>query len=131
MTTRISLDSIYPSCNGPRMLRVRGYMEMRSTCNLVNLQMMHRMYIMIDVQTLIVMYMLIIIYHFICCTRATLQCILHKLSSSGPKRDRQNMPVSLTDMQPVNTQLFMTVNLSGFEQRWLNGIHWLVKITSY
>ena len=24
--------SIYTSCNGPRILRVRGYMEMRSTC---------------------------------------------------------------------------------------------------
>ena len=30
--------SIYPSCNGPRILKVKGYMEMRSTCNLVDVQ---------------------------------------------------------------------------------------------
>ena len=36
---------IYPSCDGSRILRVRGYMEMCSTCNLVDVQMMHGIYI--------------------------------------------------------------------------------------
>ena len=40
--------SIYPSCDGPRILRVRGYMEMRSTCNLVDMQMMCGIYIYIN-----------------------------------------------------------------------------------
>ena len=31
--------------NGYRMLRVRGYMEMSFTCNLVNVQTMHRIHI--------------------------------------------------------------------------------------
>ena len=31
--------------NGYRMLRVRGYMEMPSMCNLINVQMMHVIYI--------------------------------------------------------------------------------------
>ena len=40
-----------------------SYMEMRSTCNLVNVQMMHGIYIYIsiDVQTLIIMYVLFIV----------------------------------------------------------------------
>ena len=37
--------SIYPSRNGPRILRVRGYMEMHSMCNLVDVQMMCGIYI--------------------------------------------------------------------------------------
>ena len=36
---------IYPSCDGSRILRVRGYMEMHSTCNLVDVQTMCRIYI--------------------------------------------------------------------------------------
>ena len=39
------LTGIYPSYDGSRILRVRGYMEMLSTCNLVNVQMMHGIYI--------------------------------------------------------------------------------------
>ena len=54
---------IYPSCNGPRIVRVKGYMEMHFTCNLVDVQMMHRIYTMIDIQMLIITYMLIIVYH--------------------------------------------------------------------
>ena len=59
--------SIYPSCDGPRILKVRGYMEMRSTCNLVDVQMMCGIYIMIDAQMLIIMYMLFIVCYDICC----------------------------------------------------------------
>ena len=41
----ISLWASIHHGNGSRILRVRGYMEMRSMCNLVNVQTMHRIYI--------------------------------------------------------------------------------------
>ena len=51
--------------------------RLHSTCNLVDVQMMHGIYIMIDVQMLIIMYTLFIVCHYICCACATLQSILH------------------------------------------------------
>ena len=54
-------------------------MEMRSTCNLVDVQMADArdLYIMIDVQMLIVMYLLFIVYYDIRCACATQWRMLH------------------------------------------------------
>ena len=43
----------------------------------INVQTMHGIYTMIDIQMLITKYMLIIVYHYICCACAMLQHILH------------------------------------------------------
>ena len=53
-------------------------------CNLVDMQIMHGIYIMIDVQMLIVMYMLFIVCYDIRCACAMLWHILHnyKLKTS-------------------------------------------------
>ena len=51
-------------------------MEMRSTCNLVDVQTMCRIYITIDIHMLIIMYTLLIVYHYICCACAMLWRIL-------------------------------------------------------
>ena len=71
--------SIYPSCDGPRILRVRGYMEMHSTCNLVDVQTMCGIYITKDVQMLIVTYILFMVCYDICCVGlgVTWRCAPH------------------------------------------------------
>ena len=59
-------------------------MEMRSTCNLVDVQMMHGIYIMIDVQMLIITYILFMVCYDIHCTCTMLWCILHGCCDNDP-----------------------------------------------
>ena len=80
---RISLDSIYPSYDGSRILRVRDYMEMPSTCSLVNMQMMHGIYVTIDIQMLIIMYTLHIVCHYIPCSCTVLWHLLQVSKTGG------------------------------------------------
>ena len=84
---------IYPSCIAMALeylgieYLVLGvtWLEMRSTCNLVDMQMMHRIYIkMVDVQMLIIAYNLIFMnYYDICYACAMLWCILQGHSTKS------------------------------------------------
>ena len=122
----------------PRYLRVRGSIEMRS--NLVNMQMMHRIYIMIDIQMLIITYTLLIICHYICCTCASLWCILqvHACDEKGLKvKEGEELMEAIAEQFELGTigllstdQHYITQGrnvveaMTAAEQKtWLHGIH--------
>ena len=109
----------------PRKLRVRGYVEMCSTCNLVNVQTMHGIYIyiyiMIDIQMLIVTYMLFIVSYDIHCACAMLQCIL-QLYDRRLFRRRGNGDYCLAHGQVLFAFSERTLIFFGFCYGWFQVI---------